>query len=423
MKLSGAAYDEVTQALLEAYDAASLRWMLRVELNRDLTHLAPEKATLPEMIAAVVAAAEREGWTKDLVLGAARHNPGNRRLAAVAEQWQSGEIDLEPAPPVPSPETESGRSVTVGGDAQAPILTGDIRDSVINLYGSYAAWPLWLRLAFVVILVTVVLTLLLVLRQQVAPEPEPAQAQAEATAAPAAVCSAGVAPSAAELEEMIAIPGAAFIMGDNLGERPQHEVTVADFRIGRFEVTNQQYQRYLRETGATAPEGWQGTDFPPGQTAFQPVVNVTWQEAADYCAAVGKRLPTEAEWEYACRGPDGNSFPWGREPDPALANTLENACGQAQTVGAYSPGGDSAFGVADLAGNVTEWVASLFWDYPYTDDGRNALTDSAEPRVVRGGSWFGEQWQGSCTVRSGFFPDAQIADGGFRCAADVAPAP
>lgn len=413
--LPGQAYRELTQALLDAYDASSFAVMLRAELSRKLSQYAPEKAPFPEMVAAVIEAAESEGWTDALVRGAAHYNPGNRLLAQLAETWEPGQPVVEDVAAATQPLTQYGGNVTVGGDSNAPIITGDIQDSVINLW-NYADWPWWLRAVLVAILVIVVLTLVFVVRGQ---RPEGQSAESTATVS-AAACVAGVAPSSAELETMILIPGTTFVMGDNLGERPQHTVTLDTFQIDRFEVTNQQYQRYLLQTGAQAPVGWDGTDFPDGQTAFQPVVNVTWYDAVAYCAAQDKRLPTEAEWEYACRGPEGWRFPWGDDIAPANANTVENACEQTQSVGSYAPAGDSAFGVADLVGNVEEWVGTVFRPYPFSADWIVAQ-DSAENRSTRGGAWTIGQAQGSCTVRSQGPTDVLSDVLGFRCASDVTP--
>ncbi|MCO5199590.1 MAG: SUMF1/EgtB/PvdO family nonheme iron enzyme [Anaerolineae bacterium] len=413
--LSENAYRQLQQALLDAYNASSLATMLRAELGRKLSQYASEKIAFPDIVAAVIEAAEREGWTDDLVRGATHYNPGNRRLAQLAEDWESVQSEAEHGDVVAPSTSQPGGNVTIGGDANAPIITGDVSDSVINFW-NYADWPWWWLAVLITILVIVVLTLVVVVRGQ----RSDSQAVEPTTTGSAAVCVAGVAPSSAELEEMIQIPATAFVMGDNLGERPQHEVTLDAFMIDRFEVTNQQYQQYLLATGVKEPAGWNGTKFPGGQTAFQPVVNVTWYDAVAYCAAQDKRLPTEAEWEYACRGPEGWRFPWGDDIAPANANTLENACAQAQSVGSYSPDGDSAFGVADLAGNVLEWVGTVFRPYPFSDEWIVAR-DSAEFRTMRGGSWTIGQAQGSCTVRSQAPAELFADEVGFRCAADVTP--
>jgi iron(II)-dependent oxidoreductase len=229
-------------------------------------------------------------------------------------------------------------------------------------------------------------------------------------------CESGVAPAVEELDDLVAVPAATFTMGDNQGERPRHQVAVPAFSIDRFEVTNLQYREFLEATGRPAPRQWDGLGYPPGQTAFQPVVNVTWADADAYCAWAGKRLPTEAEWELACRGPAGRQYPWGAEPDPARANTLESGCGEAQTVGSYSPDGDSVYGAADMVGNVSEWVSSVYAPYPYQPASHEAPPDAETMRVVRSGSRQATQAQGSCPVRSPAPPEMFGGDTGFRCA-------
>ena len=117
------------------------------------------------------------------------------------------------------------------------------------------------------------------------------------------------------------------------------------------------------------------------------MINVTWHQAREYAEWVGGRLPTEAEWEYACRGPGESIYPWGnRSPDDTLLN-YDNNVGDTTEVGSY-PEGKSWCGALDLSGNVWEWTQSLYKDYPYDPaDGREDLSDDGV-RVVRGGSFY-----------------------------------
>jgi len=113
--------------------------------------------------------------------------------------------------------------------------------------------------------------------------------------------------------DVVCIPAGEFIMGsDNArsDERPQHQVYLDAFAVDRYKVTNAQYRRFLISTGRAPPRYWSGTAFPAGQTDV-PVVAVSWDDADAYCAWVNKRLPTEAEWEKACRGTAGRVYPWG----------------------------------------------------------------------------------------------------------------
>jgi formylglycine-generating enzyme required for sulfatase activity len=206
-----------------------------------------------------------------------------------------------------------------------------------------------------------------------------------------------------------------FVMGDDQWGR--YRIQVQPFYIDRFEVTNSQYQNFIQSTGHTPPVGWSpdGRDF-PGQ-AYDPVVNVSWHDATAYCQHYGKRLPSEAEWELACRSRDERDYPWGNEWDAFNANTEELDCPGPLTVGSFSPAGDSVYGVADMSGNVFEWVSTVFSRYPYNnDDGREDLSLTNADRVLRGGAWNGDQSSAGCSYRMIADPYAQVEYVGFRCA-------
>jgi formylglycine-generating enzyme required for sulfatase activity len=220
---------------------------------------------------------------------------------------------------------------------------------------------------------------------------------------------------------MMTIPGTAFVMGrsnsNNEAERPAHKVTVASFEIDRYEVTNLQYEAFIKAAQyITVPEHWVNNTFPSGQ-AFLPVVNVSWADANAYCASLGKRLPTEAEWELACRGADERLFPWGNNWESSQANTDGISCEQPLQVGTFSPRGDSPYGLSDLSGNVAEWTSSNLRNYPFDASLTEQIGDGTSLRAVRGGSWGDKQQVASCVARAGAPPAEFWADRiGFRCA-------
>ena len=223
---------------------------------------------------------------------------------------------------------------------------------------------------------------------------------------------------AGETAEMVRIPAGTFIMGDTHGdgeddERPAGRLTLPAFWIDRTEVTNAQFSRFV-QTGGYRPQGeWQ--EAAAGKDPH-PVVYVTWQDALAYCRRAGMRLPTEAEWEYAARGADGRKYPWGDQWDDGRARFSGNRGNQTTApVGSY-PMGASPFGVLDMAGNVWEWMSSLYRSYAYNPtDGRENLNAHGR-RVVRGGSWLLNPWDLRAAHRDWAEPDYRSPYIGFRCA-------
>ena len=231
-------------------------------------------------------------------------------------------------------------------------------------------------------------------------------------------------------KEMIYISGGTFLMGSDEGsdnQRPAHEVYVATFYIDRYPVTNEEYKRFLDETGHPVPNydvSWadcRNYNWDPAKRTYpegkgrHPVVLVTWEDALAYASWAGKRLPTEAEWERAARGTDGRRWPWGNDFIEGRCNIKETGIGSTTPVGMYSPEGDSPEGMGDPLGNVWEWTSSLYEPYPYDpNDGRESLQASGW-RVLRGASWLNDLTLASCTARLDgdflFFTNV-----GFRCA-------
>jgi formylglycine-generating enzyme required for sulfatase activity len=207
-------------------------------------------------------------------------------------------------------------------------------------------------------------------------------------------------------------------------ETPQHTVELSEYSIGKYPITNREYQAFVRDTRAKSPGGWDGDQF-PAEKGGHPVVNVSWVDAVAYCKWLsfksGKlyRLPTEAEWEKAARGEDGRVYPWGNEFDPKKANTSEAKIGDTSDVGKFSPQGDSPYGCADMIGNVWEWCADWFNENEYKN--REGIIDPQGPsqgslRVVRGGSFYRTKGFARCTTRTANEPQTVGDAKGFRVA-------
>lgn len=251
---------------------------------------------------------------------------------------------------------------------------------------------------------------------------------------------------------MVRLPDGSFIMGltdedpldiQNAGRK---KVTVSSFYIDRFEVTNKEYRDFLsdlsgdkREARTPDSSAWSEsssranwkTYFYGSERSNYPVVAVSWKDAKEYCKWEGKRLPTEAEWEYAARaGRVGGVYPWAgfspRNPQGKyLANFNPGRQGQAADgyaftapVGSYPP---NKWGLHDVAGNVAEWVEDAYTPSYSALSGLNPVYRDPDEnrRVVRGGSWASNAFQIGVGVRDFQPKDQASARVGFRCAADV----
>jgi formylglycine-generating enzyme required for sulfatase activity len=206
-------------------------------------------------------------------------------------------------------------------------------------------------------------------------------------------------------------------------EEPIHQVQVDAFYIDRYEVTNADYKACEDQVICDRPQSSSSSTRIEyyGNPEFDgyPVIQVNWHQAGTYCEWRGARLPTEAEWEKAARGTDGRMYPWGDELDETFAN-FSYSVGDTTAVGSYEMGA-SPYGVYDMAGNVWEWVSSLYRSYPYTaNDGRESLAGE-DLRVARGGAWGLQGVSVSASYRYGIIPSDANAALGFRCAKDANP--
>ncbi len=225
-------------------------------------------------------------------------------------------------------------------------------------------------------------------------------------------------------DEEVTISAGSFEMGAPTGDDfPLHDVTVDEFRIDRYEVTNQRFAACV-DAGCCDPPTYDGSysgrEPYYGNSMFRrcPVIFVTWEQARQYCEGIGKRLPTEAEWEHAARGDAGRPFPWGNEsPTSSRANFDRAISGDTMEVGRREDGGTPE-GVQDMAGNVWEWVAdwysTTYYDESPSDNPQGP--DSGVSRVARGGSFGSSSTELYTFYRMGFHPSESFSNVGFRCA-------
>jgi len=271
--------------------------------------------------------------------------------------------------------------------------------------------------------------------------------------------------AAAVAADMVIVPAGEFLMGSPAGsdgfddEQPQRRVFVGAFWIDRHEVTNTNYLSFMQATEHRVPQNanpaatlWENNKPLPGNENH-PVVNISWDDAVAYCRWLGKRLPTEAEWEKAARGADGRRYPWGNEWDYSKANsasywtgrTVEFASaaeweafwikgegariskekgikGEVLTVPVGSfPQGASPYGLFDMAGNAGEWVQDWFDPNYYKSA---PLSDPSGPdkgavKAMRGGSWLKPALSLRTSDRDWGTMDSRPSGTGFRCAKDA----
>lgn len=235
---------------------------------------------------------------------------------------------------------------------------------------------------------------------------------------------------AADAEDMVLVPRGEFIMGsnDHQDEKP-HNVVLDAYYIDKYEVSNKEYKEFMKATGHAAPAYW---DDPRLNEPAQPVVGVNWYDASGFCEWKGKRLPTEAEWERAAKGPDGHAhYPWGHKLDSSKANYGQTV-GHTTAVDSY-PEGVSGYGAYNMAGNVFEWVSDWY------DPGYFNVSPAMNPqgpatglnfanqgpvKTLKGGSWLAPASSLHTSHRFWNQPENNSygVGLGFRCAKAASPA-
>ena len=263
---------------------------------------------------------------------------------------------------------------------------------------------------------------------------------------------------------MALIPGGSFMMGDADGqdmEKPVHEVELDAFYMDTHEVTLEEFATFVDVTSYVTDaetndgsiiwngEGWEKTEgmhwrFDAAGNAHtaeesnQPVTHLSWNDANGYCEWAGRRLPTEAEWEYAARGgEEGYKFAWGNEPlgTEVVANVSDENFVKVVTTWPYTEGYDdgytfgapvgsfapNSFGLYDMSGNAWEWCADYFdAEYYSRSSNKNPRNDDPnERRVMRGNSWDGRPGLMRASRRTSDLQSNSYADTGFRCAKDI----
>ncbi len=257
-----------------------------------------------------------------------------------------------------------------------------------------------------------------------------AAATPAASAAPAASSATEggcTAPTGPVPEGMVLVPEGAFTMGHgdkakaesgaaDADAAPAHEVTLCGFYLDKTEVTVAQYRACVTSGKCSLPATRGRCSYEAPGKDEHPVDCVSWEQASAYCGALGKRLPTEAEWEKAARGSDGRRYPWG-DAAPSCELAVLDGCGGSAQVGS-KPRGASPYGALDLVGNVWEWVGD-WYDPKYFAESppdNPSGPDEGEARVRRGGGHYYNDAGASSVARFRSRPSYHLDNLGFRCA-------
>jgi formylglycine-generating enzyme required for sulfatase activity len=208
---------------------------------------------------------------------------------------------------------------------------------------------------------------------------------------------------------MVLVPEGEFTFGENNkspDEKPQKKILLDAFFIDKYEVTNAQFKQVFPNY-----------TFPERRDKF-PVCGISWKQASTYAARVGKRLPTEMEWEKAARGAKGLEYPWGAAFQKSLVNFKKGLSPESKAIGSFRQGA-SEYGCYDMAGNVYEWVSD--WYNPYPGNPEVTIDYGTVYKVLRGGSYTSDLFEVRSAKRHYDNPDAKREDYGFRCAQDITP--
>ena len=256
------------------------------------------------------------------------------------------------------------------------------------------------------------------------PAPAPTPTLPPPTSTPVKVLPPPVQVGASDLyvdgTTLVAVPDGPFIMGDPKGkDNPQIQVTLGNFWIYSTKVTSTQYKFCFDAGYCTSPDETDNPNFGDPLQGNEPVVGVTYDQAASYCAFVHARLPTEAEWEKAARGPTGNIYPWGDDKPACDLLNFGKCVGDLTSVTQY-PNGKSVYGALDMEGNAFEWVADWYAaDYYSTAPSNDPLgPENGGQRVIRSAAFDTDAYLLDSARRSSADPASHTNELSFRCAVD-----
>ncbi|OGR04301.1 MAG: hypothetical protein A2284_01935 [Deltaproteobacteria bacterium RIFOXYA12_FULL_61_11] len=219
-------------------------------------------------------------------------------------------------------------------------------------------------------------------------------------------------------DEWVTIPGGTFQMGSTDGdgdEEPVHQVTLSAYRIQKYEVTAGDYSDCVTAGECTVANTGGSCTYQAAGKEDHPINCVDWHQARAYCQWRGGDLPTEAQWEYAARGNNGHTYPWGNEAPDSTRLNYNGTIGETTAVGTYLTG-VSSYGLFDMSGNVWEWVADWYSTYPSAAQVDPTGPGSGSSRVLRGGGWSGNSFYVRSAVRGSGSPGDRNNNLGFRCA-------